>query len=568
MKSSLLFATSLFTAQACTNYLITPGASTEGTLISYAADSGAMYGTLGFYAAADHQPGAVKEIYDWDSGNYLGTIPQPPHTYKVVGNTNEFQLTIAETTFGGVTFKDQTEAVMDYGSHIWTTLQRAKNVSEAITVLDQLMQTYGWASEGESFSIGDPNELWIMEIVGKGNVSKGSVWVAQKIPDGAVSGHANQARIRTFDRTDPSTVRYSKDVVDFARSQGLYKGTDEDFSFSDTYDPVGFTGARLAEARVWNMFRQVVDDDGSWGNNYLDYITGKNLTHRFPLYVYPKHKISLNDTMWFMRGQYDGTPLDMTQDVGAQQWAAAVRTRPLYWKSDETGTTKQYHNERPIGTQQTGWHFVAQMRTWLPDAVGGVVWFGVDDTAHSVHVPFFVGVTSIPVGWADQGIQHVDDEQASLAVDWSKAWWSFNIVANFAYFRWTAHVDVQQAIVRAEASFFTAVAALEKQVAPLVATNPGKASAMLTTFSSTAGSAIIAEWESLWKELFFKYRDFFTTSRPTQSGKNHPWPATNQQGFPDKWGDYVVKSTGDKFLVPPTSFNEEIEQRKLRIVGL
>ena len=223
------------TATACTNYLITPGASTDGTLISYAADSGAMYGTLGFYPAKDHAKNDIKEIYDWDSGNYLGTIPQPPHTYKVVGNTNEFQLTIAETTFGGIQFGPQKEAVMDYGAHIWTTLQRAKNVSEAITVLDELMQTYGWASDGESFSIGDPNELWIMEIVGKGNASLGTVWVAQRIPDGAISGHANQARIRTFARNDPSTSRYSADVVDFARSQGLFKGKDVDFSFSGTF---------------------------------------------------------------------------------------------------------------------------------------------------------------------------------------------------------------------------------------------------------------------------------------------------------------------------------------------
>jgi len=223
--------------------------------------------------------------------------------------------------------------------------------------------------------------------------------------------------------------------------------------FTDTYDPVGFTGARLAEARVWNMFRQVMDDTGAWGNKYLDYITGKNLTHRFPLYVYPNRKISLNDTMWFMRGQYEGTVLDMTKDVGAQQFAAGMRVRPLYWKSDETGKELQYHNERPIGTQQTGWHFVAQMRQDMPDAVGGVVWFGVDDTAHSVHVPFFVGINSIPIGWADQGIQHVDDEHASMAVDDSKAWWSFNIVANYVYSRWTAHTDVQDAIVNAEGKY-------------------------------------------------------------------------------------------------------------------
>ena len=473
---------------------------------------------------------------------------------------------IPETTFGGVSFGEQKSAVMDYGAHIWTTLQRAKTVSEAITMLDTLMQKYGWASEGESFSIGDPNELWIMEIVGKGANETGTVWAAQRIPDGAVSGHANQARIRTFPRNDPASTRFSTDVVDFARSKGLYTGTDADFSFSDTYDPVGFTGARLAEARVWNMFRQVADNTGEWGEKYMDYVSGKNLTHRFPLYIYPVRKISLNDTMWFMRGQYEGTSFDMTKDVGAQQWGAAVRTRPLYWKSDESGTVETYHNERPIGTQQTGWHFVAQMRRELPDPVGGVVWFGVDDCAHSVHVPFFVGITSIPVGWRDEGIQHVDDEQASLAVDWSKAWWSFNIVANYVYSRWTAHADVQEAIVKAESSFFTSVAALEKVVVPLLATDSAKAALMLTDFSNDAGTKIISQWEELWKELFFKYRDFFTVSKPTRTGKNHPWPSTLQQGFPKQWANRVVKDTGDQFLVPATK--EDVELRKLRVIGL
>ena len=432
------------------------------------------------------------------------------------------------------------------------------------------MQTYGWASEGESFSIGDPNELWIMEIVGKGNVSKGSVWVAQRIPDGAISGHANQARIRTFVRNDPSTSRYSDDVVDFARSQGLFHGKDDDFSFSDTYDPVGFTGARLAEARVWNMFRQVADDTGDWGNKYLDYVTGKNLTHRFPLFIVPSRKISLNDTMWFMRGQYDDTPLDMRKDVGAQVWAASFRVRPLYWKSDESGKEQTYHNERPIGTQQTGWHFVAQMQKQLPDAVGGVVWFGVDDCAHSVHVPFFVGINSVPLGWRDLGILHVDDEQASMAVDDSKAWWSFNIVANYVYSRWTAHTDVQIAIANAEGDFFKSVAALQTQVLPLLKSDPAskKAEEMLTTFSTKAGTDIIDQWNLLWKELFFKYRDFFTTSRPTRTGKNHPWPATLQQGFPTQWADKVVQATGNQFLVPAATYNEVIEQRKLQIIGL
>ncbi len=531
------------------------------------------YGTLGFYPSADHKEGSVKEIYDWDTGTYLGTIPEASHTYKVVGNTNEFQLTIAETTFGGVDTGKQKEAVMDYGSHIWTTLQRAKNASEAITVLDHLMQTYGWSSDGESFSIGDPNEVWIMEIIGKGSTEKGSVWVAHKLPDGSVSGHANQARIRTFNHNDPTTVRYSSDVVEFARKRGLYNGTDDSFSFSDTYDPVGFTGARLAEIRVWNMFRQVVDDDGTFENKYLDYVSGKNLTHRMPLYVYPKRKISLNDTMWFMRSHFEGTAFDMTLDVGSMQWEGSVRTRPLYWKSDQTGRSLQYHNERPIGTQQTGWHFVAQMRSHLPNALGGIVWFGVDDTAHSVHVPFYVGINSVPIGWADQGIQHVDDEGAGLKVDFKKAFWMFNIVANSVYDRWMdAHPYVQDAIVNAEAEFFKSSSQIEKELLQLVVSNPEKAAVALTNYSNKCGEDILDTWMDLWKEMFFRFRDYFTVSRPTiaKGSKNHPWASCNQQGFPAAWGDKVVQNTGEKFLVPESVKEEQslYENRKRSIVGL
>lgn len=296
--------------------------------------------------------------------------------------------------------------------------------------MDALTQQYGYASNGESFSLADPQEVWIMEMMSKGPGETGSVWVAVRIPDGYVSGHANQARIRTFPQDDPANCRFAHDVVDFAVEHGLYpKDADpRDFSFSDTFDPVGFTGARLAEARVWNMFRQVADETGAFEHQYLDYILGQNLTNRMPLWIKPFRKLSLNDSFTFMRAHYEGSALDMSNaasnDLGAGEWDVPMRARPLFWPFEVDG--KRYHNERPIGTQQTAWHFVGQMRSWLPRQVGTIVWFSVDDTTHSHHVPVYASSTNVSVAWGDEGIQHVDETGASLHVDFGKAFWMYN----------------------------------------------------------------------------------------------------------------------------------------------
>ena len=320
-------ATLLQAASCCTNLLVTPGASAEGTsTISYAADTGALFGMLGHYPRMNE---TVRETYDWDSGTYLGEIPGfGKETYNVIGNTNEFGLTIGETTFGGNSTLSGGPGVLSYGSVIWITLQRAKTAREAITVMDSLMQTYGYTSDGESFSIADPSEVWIMEVVGKGPKIKGTVWVAKRVPDGYIAAHANQARIRAPLASDPDHCRYSHDVVDFAKSLGLYSGAVEDFSFSDTYDPVGFTGARVAEARVWEMFRQV-SADPSFGHEYEPYIMGRNLSHRMPLWIKPRAPLSLNQTFWLMRSGYQGSALDMqdTADVGSGPFDAAMRVR-------------------------------------------------------------------------------------------------------------------------------------------------------------------------------------------------------------------------------------------------
>ena len=560
---------SALSANACTNYLVTPGASADGSaMISYAADSGSLYGTLGFYPAANHTPGSTRTCYDWDSGKYLGEIPEVASTYNVVGNTNEFQLTIAETTFGGLgSLSSQSGAIIDYGSLIWITLQRAKNVQEAITVMDDLMQKYGYASDGESFSLADPKEVWLMEVMSKGEGELGSVWVAQKIPDGYVSGHANQARIRTFNHNDPSTSRFAHDVVDFARKKGLYPSdkADSEFSFSDTFDPVSFTGARLCECRVWNMFRQVAAED-NFGDQYLDYVKGENLTHRMPLFIKPRDKISLNDTFWFMRSHYEGTYFDMTVDVGAGQYASAYRARPLFWETSDKVT---YHNERPIGVQQTAWHFTAQMRSFLPDIIGAVVWFAVDDTAHSVHVPFYPSVTKISEKWADKGIQHVDDEKASLKVSFDSAWWLFNMVANLCYNRYDAMNPVVQAkIVEVESGYFKDTQAIEEKAKGMI--QDGKTAEvreMLTQFSMERADNIVVEWLEFWKELFFKFRDYFVVSPPAAPAhpKDHPWPSVVQGGYPTKWNDVVAKETGDHYLVPK-NLDMALENRKLKAI--
>ena len=385
------------TAWGCSNIIVSPGASTDSSsMIAYNADSSTLYGELYHYPAADHAPGTMRNIYDWDSGRYLGQIFEANHTYNVVGNVNEFGLIIGETTFGGIeSLQSQSGARIDYGSLIWVTLQRSKTAREAIKTMASLMEEYGYASEGESFSIADPSEAWILEVIGKGEYELGAVWVAQKVPDGYISAHANQARIRTFPLHDSENCLYSPDVISFARKIGLYgeNQSDSDFSFSDTYDPVTFSGARFCEARVWSVFSSLMGEE--WSNEYLNYAMGYNLTNRMPLFVKPSNniKVSLSATMQFMRSHFENSALDMTgtqfSDVGATQ-ANPYRVHPLTWSSfvtPEGGTAQSplsYLNERPIATPQTGWNFVAQSRRFVPRELAGLLWFGVDDSSNTV----------------------------------------------------------------------------------------------------------------------------------------------------------------------------------------
>ena len=532
-------------SDACTNFLVTKGASIDGsTMITYAADSHTLYGELYYQPATDYPAGAMRDIYEWDTGKFLGRIPQVAHTYSVVGNMNEFQLAIGETTYGGrEELGKQSGAIMDYGSLIYVTLQRAKTAREAIEVIADLMDKFGYASSGESFSISDPNEVWIMEIIGKGDGEKGAVWAAQRIPDGYISGHANQARITTFPMNDPVNCLFSKDVISFAREKGWFDGKNKDFSFSDVYAPVDFSGARFSDARVFAGFNKVY----SGMKQYEEYAMG-NVKHdgenkfpsnRMPLWVKPDKKLSVQDVMGMMRDHYQGTALDMTKDVGAGPFKLPYRWRPLTFKVDSAN----YVNERAISTQQTGFSFVAQSRSWLPDPVGGILWFGVDDAYSTCYTPMYCGITEIPecfkVGNGDM-----------LIYSETAAFWVFNVVSNFAYLRYDAMIpDVQKVQKSLEDKFVAYTPSVDAAAQNLW--NAGKkaeARQFLTDYSVNQANGMTKEWTKLSQYLFVKFID--GNIKKEKDGKFERTdtglaPMPNQPGYPDWWKKVIVDQTGD-----------------------
>ncbi|MBU8921582.1 MAG: C69 family dipeptidase, partial [Bacteroidales bacterium] len=378
---------------ACTNFLVTNGASVDGsTMITYAADSHVLYGELYHWPARDHLSGSMLDIYEWDTGKYLGQIPQVAHTYSVVGLINEHQVSIGETTWGGRSELRDSTAVMDYGSLMFITLQRSKTAREAIDVMTSLVAEHGYYSSGESFSIADPNEVWFMDLIGKNAANPGAVWVVRKIPDGYISGHANQARIRQFPLKDKKNCLYAPDVIDFAREMGYYEGSDKDFSFADAYGPLDYGALRFCEARVYAMFNRAAPSL----NLSMDFVKGVAGAEPMPLFIKPDRKLSVHDIMEFMRDHFEGTDFDMTKDVGAGPYSCPYRWRPLTWTVDEN----KYVNERATSTQQTGFSFVSQMRSWLPDPIGGVTWFSVDDTYSTVYVPIYCGINKVPHSYA------------------------------------------------------------------------------------------------------------------------------------------------------------------------
>ena len=511
-------------ALPCTNYLITPGASVDGSaMITYAADAHDFYGELYFRETRDHEPGAVREIIEWDTGKPLGAIPEPAHTFRRVGNINQHQVAIGETTFGGRKELVNPKGGLDYGSLMYIALERARSAREAIEVITTLVAEHGYYSSGESFSIADPTEVWLLEMVGKGPGKKGALWVARKIPDGYVSGHANQARIRTFPLDDPATALYAPDVISFARARGYFNGEDHEFSFADAYAPFDFSALRVGEARVWSFFRKVAPSLGL----SPDWVMGNIEATPLPLWVKPDEKLSVADVMGLMRDHFDDSPMSFEDDVGAGPHGLPYRWRPLYWKLDGV----KYFNERAVSTQQTAFSFVAQSRGDLPGDLGGVLWFGVDDTNSTVYVPMYAGLTRAPenfaVGTGD-----------FRTFTWDSAFWTFNWVSNFAYSRYRDMIrDVRRVQSDLEGIFLTAVTEADAAAAELHAASPEKARAYVTEFSLDAAALTHQRWRRLGEELLMKYLD----GNVRQRGEvTHP-------PYPEAWYRRIVEETGDRY---------------------
>jgi len=484
-------------ADACTNLLVGKNASADGsTIITYAADSHTLFGDLQYLPAADHPAGAMREIIDWDSGKRLGAIPEVAHTYAVVGNMNEHQVTIAESTWGGreELWDTSGKSIIDYGSLIYIALQRSKTAREAIKVMTDLVAQYGYASEGESFSIGDPNEIWIMDMIGKGPGELGAVWVAIRIPDDCIAGHANNPRIWKFNMKDKKNVMYSKDVISFAKKKGLYSGKDADFEFAPVYQNIDAGALRGCDARVWsyfNRFHQGMDA-------YLPFIYGKKGAEVMPLYLKPDRKVSVRDMQEMMRDHYEGTPFDMTVDPGATTaYGVPYRWRPMDFEVDGV----KYSQERAIATQQTGWVFVAQMRSWMPDEVGGCFWFGVDDANTAVFVPMYCCITQVPESYR-QG------KADMYTLDWDCAFWVNNWVANQAYARYSQMIgDIRKVQGALEDGFAKKQSAIEAEATSLLTTDRAAAVRLLTNYSVNAGQDATAKYKKLGEYLFVKYLD-------------------------------------------------------------
>jgi dipeptidase len=545
-------------SMACTNFLVTKGASKTGSvMITYSADSHVLYGELYYWPSRDYPDGALLDVYEWDTGKFMGKIKQVRHTYSVVGNMNEHQVSIGETTYGGVEGLVDPDAIVDYGSLIYITLQRAKNAREAIKVMSELVSEYGYASSGESFSIADPNEAWIFEIIGKGKGNKGAVWVARLIPDGYVCGHANQARIQTFPLAtgkktsnaitskdlskifDPAVdCVYAYDVISFARSmKNPYTGTDQQFSFSDTYNPITFEGARFCEMRVWAFFRSVNNEM----EQYKNYVAGHDLTKRMPLWVKPNHKISDNDLMNFMRDHLEGTEFDMRKDIGAGPFGSPYRWRPLTWKVSDDPNAPSYCNERAASTQQTGFVFVAESRNWLPDPIGGIFWFGVDDASTTVFNPIYCGITEIPecfkVGNGDM-----------ITYSPTSAFWLFNQVANMCYSRYDMmSADAIKLQKELEGKYIAETATIDEAAKKLYENDVWKARDYLTKYSVTTAQSTFKQWKKLSEYLLVKYID--GNIKKEKDGK-FEWVMPSQPGYDDKWKKSVIQDTGNKLLVP------------------
>lgn len=564
----LIFLTS--PAYSCTNFLVTAGATVDGsTMISYAADSHIRYGELYFSPATNWPEGSMVTIYDRSTAEPLGQIPQVPHTYQTVGFMNEHQVAIGESTFGGRSELVDSTGLMDYAALMFLATQRAKTAREAIKVIAELVEKYGYASSGESFSIGDPNEVWIMEMIGKGtdlgtdnqtgeqiNKNKGAVWVAIRIPDGYVSAHANHARITGFPKKNnersissknldaifnPNVeVVYAHDVISFAREQDYFDGSDDEFSFSDVYAPLDFGAARFCELRVWSMFSQVSDEM----DEYWDYATGEDLeAERMPLFIKPNRKLTPQDLMSFKRDHLEGTELDMTKDAGAGPFGLPYRWRGLTWEYNG----KQYFNERVTATQQTGFSFIAQMRNWLPDPIGGINWFGVDDAGTTVYVPFYCGINRVPKTWAE-GYGDILDYKEDAA------FWVFNRVAHFAYLFYNRVMpDIRKVQNELENKFNEYTPGIDAAALTFWENDRELAREFLTDYSVNMANYTLDRWSELGDFLLVKYLDGNRKQEVNGRFLRNEWGYPQPPAFPgysDDWKENVIKDTGDRFEYP------------------
>ena len=580
LTAGLLCLPSVPEADACTNILVSKGASADGScMISYAADSHTLFGELYFRPAADWPEGAMLDVREWDTGKYLGQIPQVRHTYQTVGNMNEHQLIIGESTFGGRPELYDSTGIMDYGSLIYVALQRARTAREAIDIIVDLANTYGYCSSGESFSIADKDEVWVMELIGKGfrasedgNARKGIVWVARRLPDGYICAHANQSRISTFPLDDPENCLYSPDVISFAREMGYFDGRDEDFSFCDAYNPLNFGSMRGCEARAWAAFNILCDGQFTFedenGNlvtrnsyDYIDYAMGYDASKRFPLFVRPERKLTVKDVADVMRDHFEGTPMDMTTDIGAGGNALPYRWRPMDFEYEG----QLYVNERAIATQQTGFWFVGQSRGWLPDVIGGLLWFGTDDAATSYLTPIYTNITKVPECFAE-------GNGSILEYSPTSAFWMCNRVANSCYRMY----NIMAPVVREKADSFeegqmAVIPDIDSQALDLyrkaldipkrqirrndeVAKVPDpftEVKDFLTDYSVETAQGIFREWTALETFLLLKFMDGNVKAQNPDgsfvtNGYSDRIPdGITNPGYTEKWKEAVVRDHGD-----------------------
>lgn len=570
-----------FEGNTCTNVIVTKGASKDGsTLVSYAADSHSLFGELYYHPAADWKAGSLLKVYDWDTRKYLGEIDQIAHTYQTVGNMNEKQVIITETTWGGREELMDRRGRIDYGSLIYIALQRAATAREAIQIIVDLANEHGYASEGETFSIADKNEAWIMELIGKGtrirngvNVDKGIIWVALRVPDGAICAHANQARIGAFPLHDPDNCLYAKDVISFARNRGYFEGADEEFSFKKAYGPADFGTVRGCDARVWSAFNilsggwfSYYDADGRAvtkdASDFLDYAMGYDLDGDLPLFIYPRKPVTVKAVADVMRDHYEGTPMDMTQDIGAGGNALPYRWRPMEYKvGDNT-----YLNERAIATQQTGFWMIGQARDYVPDEVGGILWFGTDDAATSYVTPIYTATTKVPECFRE-------GNGDLLHYSPTASFWINNRVANACYKMYNImapHVrkkidafEIDQMEHKTRSVDSTAVVMYNEIVVKLqnkfnskrdvmVSRTPfAKVTRYVTDYTDKTAQDQFDNWVALEEELLVKFIDGNVKPQDEDGAFKHSeftegqpekieWP-----GYTDLWKETVSREAGD-----------------------